>query len=174
MFVGKIYLCMYINDMHCYKDHLLCYCVATLWCVSLIKSLWQVRREDSSNFQHLWLAYPRLAGVPTSGIFESVVAEERERKGGGGRGKENRRRRWTGVLEGFRTTEVCGIVSIWLDILLRRSTLPQPRQDLEICFLCAAFLRWMCPRLDTNTTLESMLNFLVRDDAGWREAFVST
>jgi len=43
-----------------------------------------VWREDSSNFQHLRLTYPRLAGVPTSGIFESVVAGERE----GGRGRE--------------------------------------------------------------------------------------
>lgn len=85
-------------------------------------------------------------------------------------------RGWTGVLEGFRTTEVCGIVSIWFDILLLEGPpCPQPRQDLEICFLCAALLRWMYPRLDTaNTTLEPMLNFLVQDDAGWREAFVST
>jgi len=91
-------------------------------------------RADSPNSQRLRLAYPRLADVPTWRIFESVVTHR-------GRRREDGERR--GALEGFRTTEVCGIVSIWLDILQRRSTLPQPRQDLEICFLCAALVRWM-------------------------------
>lgn len=69
-------------------------------------------------------------------------------------------RRWKGAPDGFRTTEVCGIVSIWLDILESRSTLPQPCQDLEICFLCAPSCGGCSHASDKNITpSKSMVNF---------------
>lgn len=112
----------------------------------------KVVSRDSSNFPryiYVWLilVFPV---IPSWRIFERVVVVV-ERTGG---------RRWKGAPDGFRTTEVCGIVSIWLDILESRSTLPQPWQDLEICFLYAPSCGGCSHASDKNITpSKSMVNF---------------